>query len=176
MTAFVDYQTLFPESDRHLLIANHPELPSDRYSLHERYYADPSCGCQRVHVEVVSVTSRTGLASICYAFTDHPDEAPDGRNPYLEPMAPQVRYAAELLDLVTNVIETDTPYRKRFKHHYREVKQFMVDHPEHDLHGAVATDRRAMQAPQPSERKSDRRRRAPFARKPGTPPPAGLFD
>jgi hypothetical protein len=61
MTVYVDYQSLFPESEeiRHLIIDRHPAVPPDRYSLNENYCADPVCDCQRVLIEVVSVTSRT---------------------------------------------------------------------------------------------------------------------
>ena len=147
MTAYLDYQELFPDTEeiRHLLIQRHPVIPTDRYSLNERYCGDLSCDCRRVLIEVVLVSSHTGLATLSYAFDDDPTGTPDGENPYLEPMRPQGRYAEELLALVANLIETDVPYRERLERHYRQVKRFMADHPDHELHGAVAEGRRALE-------------------------------
>jgi hypothetical protein len=99
-----------------------------------------------VLVEVVSVSSREGHASIFFAFSDRPHQTPDGQNPYLEPMKSQGRYAEELLDLVAHVVENDVAYSERLVRHYHEVKQFMVDHPDHHLHRSVAADRQVMQA------------------------------
>jgi hypothetical protein len=148
MTAYVHYEGLFPGSQetRHLQVLSDPVLPTDKYVLEERYCADPACDCRRARLEVVSARTRRLLAIVCYAFDDDPAETPDGQNPYLEPMASQGRHALGLRDLVAHVIENDEAYRKRLERHYHDVKRFVTDHPDHDLHRAVSADRRVMTA------------------------------
>jgi len=148
MTIYAEYERFYPEAEetRHLLVFNHPELPEDKYALNETYCADPDCDCRRVQLQIVSARRRERLATIVYAFSDGPDETPDGLNPYIEPAVRQGRHAEALLDLVTELIETDADYAERLERHYGEVKRFMRDHPDDALHAAVKKDRKIMKA------------------------------
>jgi hypothetical protein len=148
MTIYAEYERFYPDAEetRHLMVFNDPELPEDKYALNESYCADPDCDCRRVQLQIVSAKKRERLATIAYAFSDDPDETPDGLNPYIEPAVRQGRYAEPLLDLVTELIETDADYAERLERHYREVKQFMRDHPDDGLHAAVKRDRTIMKA------------------------------
>jgi hypothetical protein len=93
------------------------ELPADEYALFEAYCTDPSCDCRRVILMVIG-RNQGQAATISFGF----DRNDPMSGPFLDPMNPQGRHAAELLELVRDLALSDAVYVARLERHYRMMK------------------------------------------------------
>jgi len=89
-------------------------LPAGQYTLLELYCNEKGCDCRRVTIAVFAERNRDFVAHINLGFDS------DGvmAGPFLDPMNPQARYAGELLDLFTDIINEDPAYLARLQRHY----------------------------------------------------------
>jgi hypothetical protein len=102
-------------------------LPPGSYGLLEFYCPDPACDCQRVMLNVAEEKHPDHfLASISYGF-DRDDEM---AGPFLDPLNPQSKYAAKLLQLVEEIVLSSPRYVARLERHYALVKRAASD-PQH---------------------------------------------
>jgi hypothetical protein len=130
----------------------HGDLPAGSYGLFEFYCPDPACDCRRVMLNVVEEKHRDRfLASISYGF-DRDDEM---AGPFLDPLNPQSRHAEQLLQLVKDLILSDSRYVARLERHYTLVKQVASDqtHPAYQkLQKVLSDDADMFPLPQPRKR------------------------
>jgi len=125
------------------------EIPPGHYGMIEFYCPDPACECRRVMLNVVEEAHPTRfLASISYGFDRDNEDA----GPFLDPFNSQCSYAEQLLQLVEEVILSDSRYVARLERHYALVKQAASDpsHPAyHELQKVVRDDAEMFPLPQP---------------------------
>ena len=94
-------------------------LPGGRYTLMELYCDEKGCDCRRVTIAVFAERNRDFVAHINLGFDS--DEVMAG--PFLDPLNPQARYAGELLDFFTDMINEDPAYLARLQRHYVLLKE-----------------------------------------------------
>ena len=108
-------------------------IPAGSYALAEFYCADPECDCRRVTFMITEEKRPTvQLASISYAFD--PDDPEPG--PFLDPLNTQSPYAEALMDLVYDLVLSDSLYLARLERHYAMVKRAAAD-PTHPAYEAL---------------------------------------
>jgi hypothetical protein len=111
------------------------EIPPGHYGMVEFYCPDPACECRRVMLNVVEKAHPDrSLASISYGFDREDEDA----GPYLDPFNPQCSYAEQLLQLVEEVILSDSDYVARLERHYALVKLAAAD-PRHPAYPELQT-------------------------------------
>lgn len=128
------FGALFPDIARNetrtlKLLVDRPPIPADTYGLLEMFCVEKGCDCRRVMLAVHSMRTMQPVAMINFAFD--PDD--DMRGPFLNDLNAKEPLALALLDLVRELLETDTAYVKRLERHYSIVKAALVD-PEHPVH------------------------------------------
>ena len=108
----------------HMLDESAEGIPKGEYALAEFYCTDRKCDCQRVMFNVIS-REEGHVASISFGFD------PNGPmpGPYLDPINKQSSYAAELLQLVNDLVLSDANYVARLKRHYKMLKDKLA-HPQ----------------------------------------------
>jgi len=106
-------------------------IPIGTYLFTEYYCTDPECDCQRLLVKVLRVKSEGArpedVATISYTWNEHRDEEwslvnADMPNPFLDPFHRQTRYASELLDFWSDMVDRDPAYVDRLERHYLELR------------------------------------------------------
>jgi hypothetical protein len=103
----------------------------DNLVFDEVYCADPACDCHRVIINVLSVRSRTQIATINHAFPGGDVDPQLGRT-FLDPLNPQTDRSPEILQTFKDVILTKK-YESRLREHYALFKRAIGDagHPCH---------------------------------------------
>lgn len=96
-------------------------LPAGSYALVEAYCTEPSCDCRRVLLNVIE-RDRGHVATISFGFDRDRPEA----GPYLDPLNPQSPYAAELMELITDMTLHDPNYLARLERHYALMRNKQV--------------------------------------------------
>jgi hypothetical protein len=88
------------------------------YSFFDSHCAERKCDCRRI---VVSVMNEKGkdLAHIAFGFDPDAEEA----GPYLEPFMPQSRHAELLLEIFTDLVNTEPDFLEHLYGHYRQVRE-----------------------------------------------------
>ena|ERR1017187_2538452 len=130
MTPFMER---FPEvgvrETRSVTVTHRQDLPDGEYSFLELYCDEPNCDCRRVIIDVLR--PETGWskiwATISYgwegldfylkwgATASDPSEV---KGPYLDPLNPQTKYSAALLNLFRFLLQSPD-YVERLKRHYQ---------------------------------------------------------
>jgi hypothetical protein len=123
----VRFDRLFPQQAmaevRVITLLRHPTLLDDEYALVESYCDDPACHCRRVLLSVVGRRAMTALASIGYGL----DRDGQWAGPFLDPLNPQSRHSDALLELVRQLVLTDSAYVARLEAHYYQVEGVATD-------------------------------------------------
>jgi hypothetical protein len=116
------FPDLGPAETRTITLPDAPEkpggIPAGEYGFFESYCTDPNCDCRRVLLHVVRKDEGV-IAVVSFGFD--PDGAMPG--PFLDPLHPQPKYAADLLDLVRDLLLSDPAYVARLERHYHMMKQ-----------------------------------------------------
>lgn len=111
-------------------------LPSGVYAFMEFYCPDIRCNCQRVVIKVFHSAAHakpSELATINYSW--NPKKALGReilkllkmKNPFLDPLHRQSRFAKELLKFWTDMVTSDQPYAARLQRHYEELRGAVGD-------------------------------------------------
>lgn len=96
--------------------------PTRGYLLRENYCVDPDCDCRRVLLQCIDLLTHEVVATISHAF-DAPDELDaDMGQTFLDPLHPRGRDAAELCDVVADLVKRPDIV-ERLEHDYALVKQ-----------------------------------------------------
>lgn len=130
----IPFDHLFPEigrkETRSLTLTG---LPGSDYGLYESYCPDPQCDCQRVMLNIVSLSEQKQVATISYGF----DRLARNAAPYLDQLNLQSQYAEAILAVIAEHLETDHAYVLRLKAHYALVKAAAAD-PNHPTQQKLA--------------------------------------
>lgn len=133
--AMVPFYTHFPDlarkEMRSVSVRDLPPLPTGEYGFLELYCDEHDCDCRRVIIQVLSSSTNSAIwATINYgwetlAFYEKwlgdKQLAQQCHGPELDPLNPQTRYSAVLLELFKSVLQ-DTAYVERLKRHYAMFK------------------------------------------------------
>ncbi|MCA9122967.1 MAG: hypothetical protein H6822_06940 [Planctomycetaceae bacterium] len=115
-------------------------IPNGTYLFTEYYCTEPKCNCQRLLVKVLRIASEgdrpSEVATISYTWNEQSVGtnatwsfvSRDLRNPFLDPLHRQARYAAALLEFWHDMVQRDAAYANRLKRHYRELRAVHHDH------------------------------------------------
>ncbi len=95
------------------------DIPADRYALIEMYCDEQNCDCGRVSLNVASETTHESLCVISFGF-DRDDEF---RGPFLDPLYERVEFSSSLLDMVNQLVLSDSKYVARLERLYRLFKE-----------------------------------------------------
>ena len=129
----------FPELAAHetrtiTLLEAHAGLPAGEYGFLELYCNEPTCDCRRVLLQVCRANQPDKvLATIHYGWESedfyarwlHGDRegAREMASASLDPLNPQSRFSAVLLEVFRGVILQDRAYIARLRRHYRMFKR-----------------------------------------------------
>ena len=102
-------------------------LPSGEYALDELYCEEAGCDCRRVVINVWWREAKAHVATINHAFEPPSPDALVPEQTFLDPLNPQTKWSAALLDLFVNVVLLDRSYRERLERHYRIFKNAIED-------------------------------------------------
>ena len=116
-----------------LLRGNELSLPADEYGLIELFCETADCDCRRTMLMVVSAKSKETLAVINFGWENarfyenwygskNKTVIDDLKGPCLNIMAPQSKYAAKILILVSSTVLKDSGYVERIQRHYKLFK------------------------------------------------------
>jgi hypothetical protein len=94
------------------------DIPADGYALVEFYCNDRKCDCRRVMLNLVRESTGQLVGVVSYGLC--PDATPVG--PFLDPLHPRAKYAHLLLELVDDLVLSDTRYVERLRRHYAMFK------------------------------------------------------
>jgi len=106
----------------------------DSLVFDEVYCADPECDCQRVIINVLSLRSKTQIATINHAFPHGGVDAELGRT-FLDPLNPQTDRSPEILQTFKEILLTKK-YETRLREHYALFKHAIQD-PNHPCHARL---------------------------------------
>jgi hypothetical protein len=109
-------------------------LPPGTYGLLELYCTDQDCDCRNVYIQVVREDFPGPIATITYGWESlayykkwmgghESDEIlSDFKGPSLAMGARQSQFAAALLCIFSEIVQTDKAYTDRLQRHYQMVK------------------------------------------------------
>jgi hypothetical protein len=147
------------------------KIPPGVFVFKEYFCTDLSCNCERVLIKVLYLRSESDLrprevATISYTWSRGTDEVwrktnAEFSNPFLDPFHHQSRYAQELLEFWSDMVETDGAYAQRLQAHYRELRQKLGKSERH----ATAFDPSAFDAPMNREERRRRKSQGKHARR-----------
>lgn len=121
---FVDRDLAIRETRVITLLQPQRGIPKGVYGLVEFYCPDPACDCRRVMLNVSEKRQpEPFLATISYGFDRNGPDA----GPYLDPLNEQSPYAFALLEMVSELVLSDSEYLARLERHYNLVKQAAAD-------------------------------------------------
>ena len=106
----------------------------DTLVFDEVYCADPGCDCHRVIINVLSLRSRTQLATINHAFPGGTVDPQLGRT-FLDALNPQTDRSREILEAFRDIVLTEE-YEARLRKHYELFKSAIRD-PSHPCHARL---------------------------------------
>jgi hypothetical protein len=89
-----------------------------------------------VLINVISNKEASHVATISHSFEPPSSDDIEAEQTFLDPLNPQSRWSAELLDLFKDVL-FDAGYRARLERHYRMVKTALSD-PRDPIHKVIA--------------------------------------
>lgn len=108
-------------------------IPPGGYLFDEYFCTDRKCHCQRVIIKVLRAENFSArpeeVATISYTWNPHGADKNwaainhDMPNPFLDPLHPQARYAADMLSFWSDMIDRDADYLERIKRHYHELRE-----------------------------------------------------
>ena len=116
-----------------ILLKSSAGVPAGEYGFLEFYCNEPSCDCRRVLLQVCSADQPAKvLATINYGWESedfytqwlHGDRESAGEitNASLDPLNPQSKFSAALLELFRHVLLKDGAYIERLRRHYEVFK------------------------------------------------------
>lgn len=117
----LQYSELFPTDDKTFCLrldSKTGTLPKGMYRFFDSHCVERKCDCRRVAISVVNDKGKD-LAHIAFGFD--PDEEEAG--PYLEPFMPQSRHAELLLEIFTDLVNTEPAFLDYLYAHYRLVRE-----------------------------------------------------
>lgn len=120
----IQYSELFPHDNETFCLrldSKTGTLPKGMYRFFDSHCAERKCDCRRIVVSVMNEKEKD-LAHIAFGFDPDAEEA----GPYLEPFMPQSRHAELLLDIFTELVNTEPDFLEHFYDHYRQVRE-MID-------------------------------------------------
>ena len=116
-----------------LIVVEGKSPPAGPYGFLEFYCDEIDCDCRRVLLQVIRpdtggkvwATINFGWETPDYYWTWSHDAgmASEMASASLEPLAPQTKHSAELLNLFVDYVQPDAAYVARLKKHYAEVKR-----------------------------------------------------
>jgi hypothetical protein len=115
------YSDLFPKDNETFCLrldSKTGTLPKGMYSFFDSHCDERKCDCRRVAVSVINEKGKD-LAHIAFGFDPDAEEA----GPYLEPLMPQSRHAEMLLEIFTNLVNTESDFLEHLYTHYRQVRE-----------------------------------------------------
>jgi hypothetical protein len=130
MTPFMER---FPEvgarETRSVTVTQRQDLPDGEYGFVELYCDEPGCDCRRVMIDVLRPETGWGKiwATISYGWESldfyrkggGPGNDPiELKGPYLDPLNPQSKYSAALLNLFRFLVQSPD-YVERLQRHYQ---------------------------------------------------------
>lgn len=117
----IQYSELFPKDNETFCLCLDSKtgtLPKGMYSFFDSYCSESKCDCRRTVVSVINDKGKD-LAHIAFGFDPEADEA----GPYLEPLMPQSRHAKLLLEIFTDLVNTEPDFLEQFYARYRRVRE-----------------------------------------------------
>ena len=102
------------------------DIPADGYALLEYYCDERKCDCRRVMLNIVRESSGQSVGMISFGL--YPDAAPVG--PFLDPLHPSARFAHLILEMVEDLVLSDTQYVARLRRHYQMFKAKISGRPD----------------------------------------------
>jgi hypothetical protein len=129
--AMVPFYTRFRDlawkETRSVIVQDLPPLPPGEYGFLELYCDERDCDCRRVIIRVLSSSTNSAIwATINYGWETlgyyqkwmrNKQLAQQCHGAQLDPLNPQTRYSAVLLELFKSVLQ-DTAYVERLQRHY----------------------------------------------------------
>jgi len=115
------YSELFPKDNETLCLRLESKtgtLPKGMFSFFDSHCDERKCDCRRVAVSVINEKGKD-LAHIAFGFDPGSEEA----GPYLEPFMPQSRHAEMLLEIFTDLVNTEPDLLEHLYTHYRLVRE-----------------------------------------------------
>jgi hypothetical protein len=131
------FETIADKQTRRIIITNDPQIPEGEYAILESICDDKTCDCRRMLLNICQINPKfpmTQVATISYGWEPlffykaqwghiMPNEMiKDFKGPSLESNQKQSKYAPHVLELVKNLVLTDTAYINRLKQHYIQFK------------------------------------------------------
>jgi hypothetical protein len=117
----IQYSELFPEDNETFCLrldSKTGTLPKGMYRFFDSHCAEKKCDCRRMVVSVINDKGKD-LAHIAFGFDSEAEEA----GPYLEPFMPQSRHGELLLEIFTDLVNTEPAFLEHFYAHYRQVRE-----------------------------------------------------
>jgi hypothetical protein len=117
----IQYSELFPHDNETFCLrldSKTGTLPKGMYSFFDSHCEERKCDCRRIVVSVINEKGKD-LAHIAFGFDHDAEEA----GPYLEPFVPQSRHAELLLEIFTDLVNTEPDFLEHLYGHYRQVRE-----------------------------------------------------
>lgn len=135
----IPFMELFPEvgarETKSVAIPPGQDLPEGEYGFLELYCDEPGCDCRRVIIDVlrpetgwskVWATIGYGWESLDFyrRWSSAGSDPAEMKGPYLDPLNPQTRYSAALLNLFRLLVQSPE-YVARLERHYQMFREFV---------------------------------------------------
>lgn len=117
----IQYSELFPKDNETFCLRLESKtgtLPKGMYRFFDSHCDERKCDCRRIVVSVINDKEKD-LAHIAFGFDPGTEEA----GPYLEPFMPQSRHAELLLEIFTDLVNTEPDFLEHFYAHYRLARE-----------------------------------------------------
>ncbi|MBI1919954.1 MAG: hypothetical protein HYS23_02625 [Geobacter sp.] len=117
----IQYSELFPKDNETFCLrldSKTGTLPKGTYRFFDSHCAEQKCDCRRIAVSVLNEKGKD-LAHIAFGFDPDAEEA----GPYLEPFMPQSRHAELLLEIFTELVNTEAAFLEHLYSHYRLARE-----------------------------------------------------
>lgn len=117
----LQYSELFPDDNATFCLCLERKtgsLAKGIYSFFDSHCTEKKCDCRRIAVSVINEKGKD-LAHIGFGFDPGEEEA----GPYLEPFMPQSRHAELLLEIFTDLVNTEPDFLEDLYYHYRQVRE-----------------------------------------------------
>jgi hypothetical protein len=117
----IQYSELFPKDNETFCLrldSKTGTLPKGMYRFFDSHCNERKCDCRRIAVSVLNEKGKD-LAHIAFGFDPDAEES----GPYLEPFMPQSRHAELLLEIFTDLVNTEPNFLEHFYNHYRLIRE-----------------------------------------------------
>ncbi len=117
----IQYTEIFPDDNETFALRldrKNGTLPKGEYTFYDSHCDEKKCDCRRIAISVVNEKDKE-LAHIAFGFDPEEEDA----GPYLEPFMPQSRHAELLLDIFTDLVNTEPDYLQHLYTHYQRVRE-----------------------------------------------------